>query len=245
MNGSNTLTKIAGALLKAQRIMGDATKSSKNPFYKSSYADLNDIREVVTPALNSEGITVLQPTISLGDRNFVETILLHESGEFISGITEIKNADGKPQSEGSGISYARRYGLQSICNVGAVDDDGEVAQGRTNAWSKEVKVTEVQEKSKTVSGTNGTVNSGHAVSQSTQKVVSTSTQSAATSLTPAIKDLITAAFKVLEKQGVISAAAFKTNYLNGKGLSTVLPSELVTIYAKMKKDYPQLSGKGN
>ena len=31
------------------------------------------------------------------------------------------------QSQGSGITYARRYGLQSFVNVGAEDDDGNSA----------------------------------------------------------------------------------------------------------------------
>jgi hypothetical protein len=137
MNGSSqSISKIAVALLAAQKTMGDATKGSTNPFFRSSYADLNAIREVVTPSLNSQGIVVLQPTTILEGKNYVETILLHESGEFISGFTEIKNTDGKPQSEGSGISYARRYGLQSMLNVGAVDDDGEAAQGRAIKGAK-------------------------------------------------------------------------------------------------------------
>src|SRR5437868_1171525 len=132
MTGSQSIVKIAAALLRAQRKMGDATKQAKNPFFKSSYADLNSIRETVIPVLNEESISVLQPTITLGEKNFVETVLLHESGEWIAGITEIVNVKGDAQSEGSGISYARRYGLQSICNVGAVDDDGEAANGRTS-----------------------------------------------------------------------------------------------------------------
>ena len=36
----------------------------------------------------------------------------------------------KPQQQGSGISYARRYGLQSLANISAEDDDGEAAVGR-------------------------------------------------------------------------------------------------------------------
>src|SRR5580658_10206251 len=100
MMTSQSITKIAAALLKAQREMGDATKGSKNPFFKSSYADLNSIREAVTPALNANGITVLQPI----EHGSVSTVLLHESGEWISGTTLILCAKpNDPQAQGSGI----------------------------------------------------------------------------------------------------------------------------------------------
>ena len=80
------------------------------------------------PALNSNGISVLQPTVQIDGKNFVQTILLHESGEFISSLTEIVyNKPNDAQAQGSGITYARRYGLQSLMNVGAEDDDGNKA----------------------------------------------------------------------------------------------------------------------
>lgn len=131
MNKSESIVTIAKALATAQSEMGTATKDAKNPFFKSSYADLNAIREAVLPVLNKHKISVLQPTIEVDGQSFVETVLLHESGEFISSITAIIAAKANDaQSTGSGISYARRYGLQSFLCVGAEDDDGEKAMGR-------------------------------------------------------------------------------------------------------------------
>jgi hypothetical protein len=131
MNKSESIIKISAALLKAQKSMGDAVKGAANPFFRSSYADLNSIREAVTPALNANGITVLQPTTYLDGKAFVETTLLHESGEFLSSLTEIVVSKANdPQAAGSAISYGRRYGLQSFLSVGAVDDDAEAAMGR-------------------------------------------------------------------------------------------------------------------
>ncbi len=236
MNSSTTVTKIAGALLKAQKEMGDVSKTARNPFYKSSYADLNSIREVVTPALNVQGIAVLQPTITLGDKNFVETILLHESGEFISGITEIKNTDGKPQSEGSGISYARRYGLQSMLNVGAVDDDGEAAQGRKDVRPQEVKTTPVQKATSNIPAA--------AESGPVGKKVETQNPPTVKAVEKPVKELITETFKVLELQKKISLDKFKKDYLGGVGLSQVDPNLLGPIYEKIKKDFPLTNGKG-
>lgn len=128
---SDSLGNVAKALVAAQSEMGNALKDSKNPFFKSSYADLNAVREAVLPACNKHGISVLQPTVVYEGRKYVQTILLHESGEFVSGLTEIlsvKELDA--QAQGSGVSYARRYGLQSIANVGAEDDDGNSASGK-------------------------------------------------------------------------------------------------------------------
>jgi hypothetical protein len=131
MNRSETITKIASALVKAQATMGNAVKDSKNPFFKSSYADLNAVREACLPALNANGVSVLQPTVHVDGKAFVETVLLHESGEFISSLTEVICAkQNDPQAHGSGMSYARRYGLQSMVNLGSADDDGESAMGR-------------------------------------------------------------------------------------------------------------------
>ena len=139
MNRSESIAKIAPAFLKAQKTMGNAIKDSKNPFFKSNYADLNAVREASMPALNENGISVLQPTVVVDGKNYVETILMHESGEFFSSFTAILCAkENDAQGNGSGISYARRYGLQSFVSLGSADDDGEGAMGRTPAktWQK-------------------------------------------------------------------------------------------------------------
>lgn len=125
MNRSESIKNLAPALLAVQKTMGNAQKGASNPYFKSTYADLNSVRETALPVLNANNITCLQPTVEVNGKNFVETILIHESGEWLSSFTEIKNTKGDAQSEGSGISYARRYGLQSLLNIGAVDDDGE------------------------------------------------------------------------------------------------------------------------
>ncbi len=144
MNKSESIGDIAKALASAQREMGNATKDAKNPFFKSTYADLNAIREAVLPVLNKHRISVLQPTVMIEGTAFVETVLLHESGEFISSVTEIiADKANNAQSAGSGISYARRYGLQSLVCVGAEDDDGEKAVGRVASkptYTKQVQV---------------------------------------------------------------------------------------------------------
>ena len=119
------MKEIIEALLKAQKEMGNAIKGANNPFFKSKYADLNSVREAVMPLLNENGILVLQPIVHIDGKNFVKTILMHESGQTIESFTEILfKVSNDPQAQGSGITYARRYGLQSLVCIGADDDDG-------------------------------------------------------------------------------------------------------------------------
>jgi len=122
------MSEIAKAFIKAQSEMRTPKKGNSNPFFKSKYADLNSVLEAVLEALHNNGIAILQPTVFIDGKSFVNTVLLHESGERLEGFTEILfSKPNDAQAQGSGITYARRYGLQSICGVGAEDDDGNKA----------------------------------------------------------------------------------------------------------------------
>ena len=139
------MKNIAMALLKAQSEMSNPKKGSSNPFFKSKYADLNAVREAVIPILNDNGITVLQPIVHVDGKNFVKTVLLHESGEYLESLTEIiYNKVNDAQAQGSGISYARRYSLQSFVCVGADDDDGNKAVTQQKAPVVPYTPTETQ-----------------------------------------------------------------------------------------------------
>lgn len=128
MYTSPTITEISKALLDAQKAIGSAKKDAVNPFFHSHYADLGSVMEACKEALNNAEITVLQPVEGMN----VETVLLHSSGEWIQGSTPIVCAkQNDPQSMGSAITYARRYGLQSMVFIPAEDDDGEGAMSRT------------------------------------------------------------------------------------------------------------------
>jgi hypothetical protein len=153
------MKQIATALLKAQSEMSNPKKGATNPFFKSKYADLNSIREAVIPVLNSNGISVLQPIVHTDGKNFVKTILLHESGELMDSLTEIVyNKLNDAQAQGSGISYARRYALQSFVCVGADDDDGQKAvQNKPNATK------EIMQKAKTAGATIEQIKSKYSV----------------------------------------------------------------------------------
>lgn len=131
MRMSQTVGNIMPALLKAQSLMGAAKKGSANPYFKSKYADLGAVLEACKELLNDNGITILQPHYTNVAGDFVETYLIHSSGEYVSSETRVvaKEANN-PQALGSAITYARRYGLQSLLSMPAEDDDGETAMER-------------------------------------------------------------------------------------------------------------------
>jgi hypothetical protein len=156
MESSLSITKIAASLLKAQSEMGNAVKSATNPFFKKQYADLNSVREAILPVLNKHGVSVIQPMCIINGEPFIETILLHESGEFISSFAKVVvDKPNDAQRHGSGISYARRYALQSIVNIGADDDDansisGKVAENKPAAASWHLSPAQQKEMDKLI-----------------------------------------------------------------------------------------------
>lgn len=124
MTTSTNITNITVAFLKAQKDIVSVIKDQTNPYFKSKYADLTGVIEACKDQLNSNGIAILQPI----DGMEVETILIHESGEFFSSKTPIVvKAPNDPQALGSAITYAKRYGLQSMVLLPAEDDDGNSA----------------------------------------------------------------------------------------------------------------------
>lgn len=132
INHSDQISNLAAALLKAQQAIGHALKSADNPYYKSRYADLTVVIESVKEPLNSNGITFLQAVDENSEgRPVVDTILLHESGQYLSTRTPVfcKKPDD-PQAFGSGVTYSKRYALQAILGLPTEDDDAEGAMAR-------------------------------------------------------------------------------------------------------------------
>jgi hypothetical protein len=124
---SDSIKEISGALLKAQIAIRAAIKDATNPHFRSKYADLASVIEAVKEPLNKNSISFIQP-VSFDEHGvLVETVLLHTSGEWISGTLAIPVSKQDAQGVGSAISYGRRYGLQSMCGVPAEDDDGNAA----------------------------------------------------------------------------------------------------------------------
>lgn len=127
MRTSREIDKIAPAFLAAQKAMQGAPKSATNPHFKSKYPDLATVIEAVKEPLNAVGIGFLQTITNDTTGVMVETTLLHESGQWLAETQYLPVPQQTPQAFGSGITYAKRYGLQSMCGLPSEDDDGERA----------------------------------------------------------------------------------------------------------------------
>jgi hypothetical protein len=130
MNKSAEIGKLAEALAKAQAEIKGAIKDSNNPFYKSSYANLESVVDACKEALSKNGISYSQVFDYQEGVDFLETVLMHSSGQWISGRQRMLSKDQTAQGMGSAASYNRRYGLAAICGVVQTDDDGNEASGK-------------------------------------------------------------------------------------------------------------------
>jgi hypothetical protein len=110
-------------LHRAKLAIGKVTKNANNPHFKKSYADLNAIIEAVEPILLENGLLLLQP---IHGNSVCTQIIDVESGNMIESCMDLPTGLD-PQKMGSAITYFRRYTLQSILSLQAVDDDGHSA----------------------------------------------------------------------------------------------------------------------
>jgi hypothetical protein len=127
---SESIKELSAALAKAQAEIKGAAKDSANPYFKSRYADLASVWDACREPLTKNGLAVSQWPSAEGPKVTVETILSHESGEWISRELTITAKEDSPQAVGSALTYARRYALAAVAGVAPEDDDGEAAQGR-------------------------------------------------------------------------------------------------------------------
>ncbi len=123
------------ALSNAQAKVENAKKLSKNPHFKSNYADLATIWDVIREPLTSEGLSVLQlPCEAPDGRVGLLTIVGHKSGQSISERFYLALKDSSnPQQAGSAFTYMKRYALLGVAGIASEDDDGNAATGRPSA----------------------------------------------------------------------------------------------------------------
>jgi hypothetical protein len=127
---SDSIAKLAAALVAAQKDIKGVGKDSINPHFKNKYASLDSIIDMVRPALAKHGLAVIQgATTPHTDeagvvRCFtVETMLVHESGEWITNGAVLPVAKADPQGAGAALTYGRRYSLSALLSISTDEDD--------------------------------------------------------------------------------------------------------------------------
>jgi len=131
---SDNVDKLFVAIHAAQGAMRGATKDSKNPAFKSSYASLESVIDTARPALQSANLAFTQAPGALVDGAIeITTMLMHTSGQWLRSTLHVPLSKRDPQGVGSAITYGCRYALMATLGLPPVDDDGEAAMDRTPA----------------------------------------------------------------------------------------------------------------
>lgn len=126
MEKSESIKNLAAALVKIQGEIKVVAHDAKNPFYKSEYASLGAVISATKPIMQKYGVSIHQLTASNVTGVGIETILMHESGEYISNeiTVDLPQGSKKPGEEaGKIITYLRRYSWASALGLYSGDDD--------------------------------------------------------------------------------------------------------------------------
>lgn len=142
---SQDIDQLAGALAAAQGEMempGKDREVTVRPqsgaAYSYSYATLDNIVASVRPALARNGLSVVQPIVTVNRTPVLLTRVMHKSGQWMETAMEIVGDRSTPQKFGSAVTYARRQSLTSLLAiVSDDDDDGSQASGSAEAERKD------------------------------------------------------------------------------------------------------------
>lgn len=129
MNRSEQINELALALSKAQSEIKGAVADSKNPFFKSKYANLESIYDAIREPLAKNQLSIVQATNPKETGVEVESVLMHSSGQWISSSLYMPADKTDPQTFGKLLTYCRRYSLAALIGVPQVDDDANSATG--------------------------------------------------------------------------------------------------------------------
>lgn len=114
------------ALSKAQGEIKHAKLDSKNPHFRSEYASLEAHIDNIKPALAKHGLSLAQGVESKDGQLWLISRLIFGEEIFETGIPLILSKNDM-QGLGSAVSYARRYSVAALFNMGSDDDDGNEA----------------------------------------------------------------------------------------------------------------------
>lgn len=132
---SDELAELACALSAAQGEIEAADKDGLNRHTEARYSTLTAVWGAIRAPLAKNGLSVLQwPIASDPGTISVKTVLLHASGQYVSGVITIACLEVKglsaAQSYGLALSYARRYGITALVGVCSDDNDAEARDGQ-------------------------------------------------------------------------------------------------------------------
>ena len=123
MNKSDQIDLVAKALVAVQKELRPVYKGAENPFFKSNYADHLAVVNASAELLTKNGLSISQGMSFVGNGWAIETVLLHESGQWLSFLFPCEPVKKDPQGYASANTYGRRIGHMGILGMAATDDD--------------------------------------------------------------------------------------------------------------------------
>lgn len=145
---SEKIDLLATALSKAQSEITGAMRNKENPFYKSSYADLDSVWNAIRGPLGKYGLSLIQ---GVNENNNLETILTHSSGQWIeTSCIKLNPVKADPQGTKSAMTLLERACIGAAMGCPDFDDDGNAAsqkdmpQAKVKEEVKDFKVAEIK-----------------------------------------------------------------------------------------------------
>lgn len=127
---SEAKANLFGALIKARTKIETVMKDKDGYGYK--YATLDNVINMLKDVLPQYGLGFAQFPETIDGKDGVTTIVMHESGEYMSARYEMEATEMKgtnlTQQKGASITYTRRYALCSVFGIPTEEDtDGTVS----------------------------------------------------------------------------------------------------------------------
>ena len=114
-------------LIAAQGACDPVLKDATNPHFRSKYESLSSCVDACKEAFHKHNFALLQSNGHDEYGQFVQTTLLHTTGERWCSVVYLVLSKQDMQGLGSAITYARRYGLLGMVGLAPEDDDGNAS----------------------------------------------------------------------------------------------------------------------
>ena len=136
---SNECTNLFKSLIAASAELGNVAKTKQAYGYK--YAPFDSIIDMLRLTLPKHHLWFTQDVSNDGDKYVLETLVLHDSGEWLKSSmtmtnTELSGKANETQQLGASITYFKRYVLSALFGI-ATDED---VDGNVEAFQRKQEV---------------------------------------------------------------------------------------------------------